>query len=132
MEKDWRETIDAMQLQVDESNEKFVEVREENVKLYNEVQDLKGAIRVYCRVRPLLASDQSDTACVSVYSKTKEVAVEVPKVGPKMFSFDKVFAEDVSQAGVYEDMQPLMRCVRTAAACATPSCRSSWKVRSTR
>jgi len=33
------------------------------------------------------------------------------QVGPKMFSFDKVFAEDVSQAGVYEDMQPLMRCV---------------------
>jgi kinesin family protein C2/C3 len=33
------------------------------------------------------------------------------QVGPKMFSFDKVFAEDVSQEGVYEDMQPLMRCV---------------------
>ena len=25
---------------------------EENCRLYNEVQDLKGAIRVFCRVRP--------------------------------------------------------------------------------
>jgi hypothetical protein len=71
-----------MQAQVEETNKSFLSARDENAKLYNEVQDLKGAIRVYCRVRPLLASDESDTTCVTVYAKTKEVAVEVPKVAP--------------------------------------------------
>jgi kinesin family protein C2/C3 len=71
-----------MQAQVEETNKSFLSARDENAKLYNEVQDLKGAIRVYCRVRPLLASDESDTTCVTVYAKTKEVAVEVPKVRP--------------------------------------------------
>jgi kinesin family protein C2/C3 len=33
--------------------EKYSRTVEENRRLYNEVQDLKGNIRVFCRVRPL-------------------------------------------------------------------------------
>ena len=32
--------------------EKYRTTQEENRRLYNEVQDLKGNIRVFCRVRP--------------------------------------------------------------------------------
>ena len=32
--------------------EKYRVTTEENRRLYNEVQDLKGNIRVFCRVRP--------------------------------------------------------------------------------
>ena len=32
--------------------EKYRATQEENRRLYNEVQDLKGNIRVFCRVRP--------------------------------------------------------------------------------
>ena len=33
--------------------EKYAGILEENRRLYNEVQDLKGNIRVFCRVRPV-------------------------------------------------------------------------------
>jgi hypothetical protein len=36
--------------------DKYRETAEENRRLYNEVQDLKGNIRVFCRVRPLGAT----------------------------------------------------------------------------
>lgn len=36
--------------------EKYRATVEENYRLYNEVQDLKGNIRVFCRVRPLGAT----------------------------------------------------------------------------
>lgn len=45
--------------QVDEFNgfsERYREMSEENRRLYNQVQDLKGNIRVFCRVRPLGAT----------------------------------------------------------------------------
>ena len=41
----------------------------------------------------------------------QEVAVDAPKLGMKMFNFDKVFAPDSTQQQVYQDMQPLIRCV---------------------
>ena len=34
-------------------SERYREMSEENRRLYNQVQDLKGNIRVFCRVRPL-------------------------------------------------------------------------------
>lgn len=36
--------------------EKYRATVDENYRLYNEVQDLKGNIRVFCRVRPLGAT----------------------------------------------------------------------------
>ena len=36
--------------------EKYAATMEENRRLYNEVQDLKGNIRVFCRIRPLGAT----------------------------------------------------------------------------
>lgn len=36
--------------------ERYRATVEENRRLYNEVQDLKGNIRVFCRVRPLGAT----------------------------------------------------------------------------
>lgn len=42
---------------------KYKAVQRENYKLYNMVQDLRGNIRVFCRVRPLgLTGDASERA----------------------------------------------------------------------
>ena len=38
----------------------------ENARLYNEVQDLKGKIRVFCRVRPLGATGDGAASCTEV------------------------------------------------------------------
>jgi len=38
----------------------------DNARLYNEVQDLRGAIRVFCRVRPAGATGDGSPPCVEV------------------------------------------------------------------
>jgi len=38
----------------------------DNARLYNQVQDLRGAIRVFCRVRPAGATGDGSPPCVEV------------------------------------------------------------------
>ncbi|XP_039030935.1 kinesin-like protein KIN-14I [Hibiscus syriacus] len=87
-------------------------VLEENRKLYNQVQDLKGSIRVYCRVRPFL----SGSSYLSSVDHIEEgnIIINTPSKygkGCKSFTFNKVFGQSATQAEVFSDMQPLIRSV---------------------
>ncbi|KAG6590477.1 Kinesin-like protein KIN-14I, partial [Cucurbita argyrosperma subsp. sororia] len=89
-------------------------VVEENRKLYNQVQDLKGNIRVYCRVRPFLGGhsnrpsivDRIDQGNMSIMTPSKN-----GKEGRKSFSFNKVFGPSATQGEVFSDTRPLIRSV---------------------
>ncbi len=48
--------------------EKYRVTSEENRRLYNEVQDLKGNIRVFCRVRPAGATGDGSACELSAFS----------------------------------------------------------------
>ncbi|PON48906.1 Kinesin-like protein [Trema orientale] len=88
-------------------------VLEENRKLYNQVQDLKGSIRVYCRVRPFLSGQPNSLSTVD-YIEDGNITINTPSrhgKGRKSFSFNKVFGPSASQADVFADMQPLIRSV---------------------
>ncbi|PON40537.1 Kinesin-like protein [Parasponia andersonii] len=88
-------------------------VLEENRKLYNQVQDLKGSIRVYCRVRPFLSGQPNSLSTVG-YIEDGNIIINTPSrhgKGHKSFSFNKVFGPSASQADVFADMQPLIRSV---------------------
>ncbi|XVF22154.1 hypothetical protein REPUB_Repub12eG0149200 [Reevesia pubescens] len=87
-------------------------VLEENRKLYNQVQDLKGSIRVYCRVRPFL-SGSSYLSTVD-HIEDGSITINTPSKygkGCKSFNFNKVFGQSATQAEVFSDMQPLIRSV---------------------
>ncbi|XP_038906001.1 kinesin-like protein KIN-14I isoform X2 [Benincasa hispida] len=91
----------------------YHKVLEENRKLYNQVQDLKGSIRVYCRVRPFL-SDQSNYLSVVDHIEDGNITVNAPSKhgkGQRSFSFNKVFGPSATQVEVFADMQPLIRSV---------------------
>ncbi|OMO63912.1 hypothetical protein CCACVL1_22188 [Corchorus capsularis] len=88
-------------------------VLEENRKLYNQVQDLKGSIRVYCRVRPFL-SGQSNYLSTVDNIEEGNITINTPAKygkGRKSFNFNKVFGPSATQAEVFSDMQPLIRSV---------------------
>lgn len=88
-------------------------VLEENRKLYNQVQDLKGSIRVYCRVRPFLSGQSSYLSTVE-FIEDGNIAINTPSKhgkGRRSFSFNKVFGPSATQAEVFSDMQPLIRSV---------------------
>ncbi|XP_075642220.1 kinesin-like protein KIN-14I isoform X2 [Castanea sativa] len=88
-------------------------VLEENRKLYNQVQDLKGSIRVYCRVRPFLSGQSNHFSAVD-HIEEEIITMNTPSrhgKGQRSFSFNKVFGPSASQAEVFSDMQPLIRSV---------------------
>ncbi|KFK43213.1 hypothetical protein AALP_AA1G095200 [Arabis alpina] len=92
----------------------YTRVLEENRKLYNQVQDLKGSIRVYCRVRPFLPGKTSDLTTVD-HIEGSTIAIATPskygKECQKSFTFNKVFGPSASQEAVFADTQPLIRSV---------------------
>ncbi|XP_030947195.1 kinesin-like protein KIN-14I [Quercus lobata] len=88
-------------------------VLEENRKLYNQVQDLKGSIRVYCRVRPFLSGQSNHFSAVD-HIEEGIITMNTPSrhgKGQRSFSFNKVFGPSASQEEVFSDMQPLIRSV---------------------
>ncbi|KAG9132651.1 hypothetical protein Leryth_016695 [Lithospermum erythrorhizon] len=75
--------------------------------LYNMLQDLKGNIRVYCRIRPSICSEEK-TVIDFVGNDGSLVVVDPMKPhkdGRKIFQFNRVFDE------VFQDTQPLIRSV---------------------
>ncbi|XP_072961230.1 kinesin-like protein KIN-14F [Typha angustifolia] len=91
----------------------YHKVLEENRKLYNQVQDLKGSIRVYCRVRPFLPGQLSsntigniDEGNITIITSSKH-----GKEGRRSFTFNKVFGPAATQDEVFIDTQPLIRSV---------------------
>ncbi|KAK4775976.1 hypothetical protein SAY87_023937 [Trapa incisa] len=91
----------------------YHQVVKENRDLYNMVQDLKGNIRVYCRIRPIFNEEarsivdfigQDDSLVISDPSKPQ-------REGRKIFKFNKVFGPTSSQNDIYADTQPLIRSV---------------------
>ena len=97
----------------------------ENRHLHNAIQDLKGSIRVFCRVRPHLpGADGGERDVVEVSGDATSGDVEnaasqgiavrtLDKRGVperKAFSFDRVFGPDATQGGIYEECSALIRC----------------------
>ncbi|XP_051142164.1 kinesin-like protein KIN-14I [Andrographis paniculata] len=88
-------------------------VLEENRKLYNQVQDLKGSIRVYCRVRPFLPGQHNSLSSVGHIEEgtiTINTSTRNGK-GQKSFHFNQVFGPSATQEEVFSDTQPLIRSV---------------------
>ncbi|KAK6158248.1 hypothetical protein DH2020_005562 [Rehmannia glutinosa] len=90
-------------------------VLEENRKLYNEVQDLKGNIRVYCRIRPFLSGQSAKQTTMQYIGENGELVVINPskpgKDTHRLFKFNKIFGPAATQEEVFRDMQPLIRSV---------------------
>ncbi|XP_047094904.1 kinesin-like protein KIN-14K isoform X2 [Lolium rigidum] len=95
--------------------ENYHKVLAENQKLFNEMQELKGNIRVYCRVRPFLPGQDKKSTTIDYIGERGDLLISNPlkqgKDGHRMFKFNKVFSSFASQAEVFSDIQPLIRSV---------------------
>uniref|UniRef100_A0A453FFE6 Kinesin motor domain-containing protein n=1 Tax=Aegilops tauschii subsp. strangulata TaxID=200361 RepID=A0A453FFE6_AEGTS len=114
----WRDEISNIGLDLKglvDAAENYHGVLAENQKLFNEVQELKGNIRVYCRVRPFLPGQDGKSTAVDYIGENGEILISNPskqgKDGYRMFKFNKIFNTHVSQAEVFSDIQPLIRSV---------------------
>ncbi|XP_022747453.1 kinesin-like protein KIN-14L isoform X2 [Durio zibethinus] len=91
----------------------YHKVVEENRKLYNMVQDLKGNIRVFCRIRPAFCAGTRNA--IDFIGEDGSLVILDPlkpqKDGRKVFQFNRVFGPSATQNDVFNDTQPLIRSV---------------------
>eukprot|EP00136_Aspergillus_niger_P007738 XP_001399259.2 Kinesin-like protein klpA [Aspergillus niger CBS 513.88] len=91
-------------------------------KLHNQVQELKGNIRVFCRVRPSLPSDPATGSAQIEYPDEAEDSKEIAVLGPEEksslgtitrknsnFSFDRVFGPSTQNAEVFDEISQLVQ-----------------------
>lgn len=83
-------------------------------KLHNEVQELKGNIRVFCRLRPLL-KNESETTNIKIQDQQIELLEMRESAEGKTlqksypFTFDKVFDQFNTQEQVFEEISQLVQ-----------------------
>ncbi|WOL10820.1 kinesin-4-like isoform X1 [Canna indica] len=97
-----------------ETANNYHSVLAQNRKLYNEVQELKGNIRVYCRIRPFLAGENIKQITIEHIGDNGELLLVNPSKqgkGQKVFNFNKVFGPSATQEEVFLDTRPLIRSV---------------------
>ncbi|KAL4556329.1 hypothetical protein LXL04_038977 [Taraxacum kok-saghyz] len=90
---------------------KFHQESTERRKLYNEVIELKGNIRVFCRCRPL-NQDEITKGSTSVVdfesSQENELKITASDSSKKQFKFDHIFRPEDNQEAVFSQTLPLV------------------------
>lgn len=108
-----------------ETNETKDKLRKEETlrrKLHNQVQELKGNIRVFCRVRPPLTNEDVSEVAPIQYPDESEEAKEINFIGPEEksslgtvsrknnnFAFDRVFGPSCQNAEVFDEISQLVQ-----------------------
>ena len=92
--------------------ENYRKEQKERKRLFNLVQELRGNIRVFCRVRPLLGDEVSrgDPVCAS-FPADGEIAVTNSRRQRKVWEFDQVFQPGTTNETVFSDIAPLLTSV---------------------
>ena len=92
-------------------------------KLHNQIQELKGNIRVFCRVRPSLGNEEEDVAKINFPDageggESREVVLMGPEQKSSLgnvttathaFSFDRVFGPTTSNSDIFDDISQLVQ-----------------------
>ncbi|KAL3850813.1 hypothetical protein ACJIZ3_012695 [Penstemon smallii] len=107
-------SILELQNRLSDAESKIVEGEKLRKKLHNTILELKGNIRVFCRVRPFLSDDEvgTDTKVVSFPTSTESLGrgIDLTQNGQKLsFTFDKVFVPEAAQEDVFVEISQLVQ-----------------------
>ncbi|MCJ1314419.1 kinesin-like nuclear fusion protein [Agyrium rufum] len=116
-----QKTQDAIKI-ANEAREKLRIEETLRRKLHNQVQELKGNIRVFCRVRPSLPNeqangaarisypdDQTDSKEVQVLGQEKKSSIGTDMTEKHGFSFDRVFSPNSQNAEIFDEISQLVQ-----------------------
>ncbi|KAI4340060.1 hypothetical protein MLD38_024934 [Melastoma candidum] len=108
-----KKVISHLQSRLSEAEFKVAEGEKMLKKLHNTILDLKGNVRVFCRVRPLFPKDNGSGGKIFSYHTsmdTRGQGIYLLQNGQKhSFLFDKVFTPEPSQEDVFLEMSQLVQ-----------------------
>ncbi|XP_072218695.1 kinesin-like protein KIF25 [Leuresthes tenuis] len=119
--QDLQARVAALEHSLEEERERCRAERQRRKELHNALVELRGNIRVHCRVRPVLSFDHvQPSACGSGPASSEEVVHTISDdtvmvnclrtgipVQHKMFEFERVHGPDGSQDAVFEEIKSL-------------------------
>lgn len=103
---------DDLKVKAKKSEELLFESNIARKQLHNDLLDLKGNIRVFCRVRPALDVENGRAMCGWQYIDENSLEISTVDNGKKIkhdFSFDQVFHPQSSQRDVFDLVSPLIQ-----------------------
>ncbi|EGD80969.1 Kifc3 protein [Salpingoeca rosetta] len=89
--------------QLDEVTAKYLKEQMQRKLLYNKVQELRGNIRVFCRVR---RDDRGD--CVFRFASDTEMEVKTLQGKTALVEFERCFGPSSTQEQVFADTKPII------------------------
>ncbi|XP_038652410.1 kinesin-like protein KIFC3 [Scyliorhinus canicula] len=114
-EEEAEEEIQSAITEVSESNRHLMEKYEREMllrkKYHDQLVELRGNIRVLCRVKPVTECDQTEGGCLEGVSADPSVDCRVRmkcKGRMRTFELDKVFSSQATQEEVFEEIEPLV------------------------
>ncbi|KAL9327288.1 hypothetical protein ACSQ67_007933 [Phaseolus vulgaris] len=111
--REMKETAAILKMQGAQLAEMETLYKEEQVlrkRYFNVIEDMKGKIRVYCRLRPLNEKEMAEKER-EVLTAVDEFTVEYPWKDdkPKQYIYDRVFDAVATQESVFEDTKYLVQ-----------------------
>ncbi|XP_047415426.1 kinesin-like protein KIF25 isoform X3 [Sciurus carolinensis] len=118
----WRSKALHLERSLQEVEEHCHQERQRRRALHNSLLELRGSIRVHCRIRPLLPFDSEwdgSASCSSTVSQGAAHALDDetilvkchrpghPKIN-KTYTFERVYGPAESQTAVFADVRPLL------------------------
>ncbi|CAN1812011.1 Kinesin-like protein KIN-14N [Linum perenne] len=109
-----KQLVLTLQSRLEDAEQKVIEGEQLRKKLHNTILELKGNIRVFCRVRPSLHDDiLGNEKKIVTYPTSLEAlgrGIDLNQNGQKYsFSFDQVFTPESSQEDVFEEISQLVQ-----------------------
>ncbi|KAE9618999.1 putative minus-end-directed kinesin ATPase [Lupinus albus] len=105
--KELEHLVSNLEREMDQLRLKQKMLDEKRREALNKIFDIKGSIRVFCRIRPIVLADKRRISePVSAGSETVRVKFGGTR---KDFEFDKVFTQEVSQESVFVEIEPILR-----------------------
>jgi len=109
------DTITAQGSLLAETMKKYKKELSARRKYFNLVQELRGNIRVFCRTRPFLKSDEEkNTTNACTFPEENVIFVETlknDKPTKTEYEFDRVFSGNATQVEIFKDTKPLIQSV---------------------
>ncbi|XP_053476626.1 carboxy-terminal kinesin 2-like isoform X2 [Ictalurus furcatus] len=114
-----QDTVKSLQELVARQQDELHYGEMERRKLHNTIQELKGNIRVFCRVRPLLSNKEAtiphiqlpthDNKSITLAKMEESHVGRAAETKIYIFSFDRVFGPHSTQSEVFEEISLLVQ-----------------------